>query len=361
MYANIRNPTTDDLAIRDAVSLLRAGNVVAFPTETVYGLGAHGFDEHAIASVFSIKGRPADNPLIMHLSSREDIGFVARSVPPVAEKLIEAFWPGPLTLVLERSSGVPTSVTAGLDTVAVRVPDHPVAIELIRALGAPIAAPSANRSGRPSPTTAVHVAQDFGDNVPLILDGGPTLVGLESTVLDVSGRIPRLLRPGGIGIEELRAVIGEVDSQLAESAEARSPGMRHRHYAPDCRVVLVAPAEVPPAIADLQRHDRKIGVLHRTPIEDAAGVSFVLLIPGDTAEYGRAIFRAFRDAEATGVDVLLVETVPEEGIGLAIMDRLRRAAAGSAGSQSEPSKDEMERQQGRWVSLIDRTTAEIEQ
>jgi len=332
MYPNIRNPRTDDLAIRDAVRLIRAGNVVAFPTETVYGLGAHGFDELAIARVFAVKGRPPDNPLIMHLASREDIGFVARSVPPIAETLIETFWPGPLTLVLQRSSMVPTNATAGLDTVAVRVPDHPVAIDLIRTLGAAIAAPSANRSGRPSPTTAVHVAQDFGKDVPLILDGGPTLVGLESTVLDVSGHVPRLLRPGGIGLEELRAVIGDVDSQSADNAEARSPGMRHRHYAPDCRVVLVAPADVPAAIAALQSDDRKIGVLCRAPLQDAAGVLFVWIIPGDIAEYGRGIFRAFREAESGDVEVLLVETVPEEGIGLAIMDRLRRASAGSEGS-----------------------------
>lgn len=316
-------------SILQAVEVLRAGGVVAFPTETVYGLGALAFDQAAVARVFAVKGRPQDNPLILHLASADDVHLVARDVPLVAQELMDSFWPGPLALVLRRHARVPDAVTAGLDTVAVRVPDHPVALDLIRALGAPIAAPSANRSGRPSPTTAAHVAADFGVTVPLILDGGPALVGLESTVVDVTERVPRLLRPGGISIEELRAIIGVVDWRPADGAEARAPGMRHRHYAPSCRIVLVPPSEISETIARLLREAASVGVLCRSRLLAAAEPKFVRSIEGSLSEYGRGIFRAFRDAEEHGVEVLVVETVSEQGMGLAIMDRLRRAAAGA--------------------------------
>ena len=325
----IRDPRTDAEAISDAVRLLNAGQLVAFPTETVYGLGALAFDQAAVARVFAVKGRPQDNPLILHLASVDDLHLVARDVPQVARELMDGFWPGPLTLVLRRHGRVHDGITAGLDTVAVRVPDHPVALDLIRALGAPIAAPSANRSGRPSPTTAAHVADDFGVDVPMILDGGPTRVGLESTVVDVTARVPRLLRPGGISIEELRAVIGAVDWRPDDEVEARAPGMRHRHYAPSCRVVLASPHEFSETIDRLLREGASVGALCRSPLLAAAELKFVHSTQGSLSEYGREIFRTFRDAEEQGVEVLVVETVSEQGMGLAIMDRLRRAAAGS--------------------------------
>lgn len=329
MHPHIRDPWTDARAIGDAVRLLHEGQIVAFPTETVYGLGALAFDQAAVAGVFAVKGRPQDNPLILHLAAADQVHLVARDVSLVAQELMDSFWPGPLTLVLRRQARVPNTVTAGLDTVAVRVPDHPVALDLISTLGAPIAAPSANRSGRPSPTTAAHVADDFGVAVPLILDGGPSLVGLESTVVDVTERVPRLLRPGGISLEELRAVVGVVDWRPHDGAEARAPGMRHRHYAPSCRIVLVPPFEISETIALLLRAAVSVGVLCRSRLLATAEPKFVRLIEGSLSEYGREIFRAFRDAEEHGVEVLVVETVPEKGTGLAIMDRLRRAAAGS--------------------------------
>jgi len=329
MQPLIRDPRTDPHAIGDAVRLLNAGRLVAFPTETVYGLGAMAFDEAAVACIFAAKGRPQDNPLILHLASADDLQLIARDVPRVARELMASFWPGPLTLVLRRQDRVPAGVTAGLDTVAVRVPDHPIALDLIRALGAPIAAPSANRSGRPSPTTAAHVAHDFGVNVPLILDGGSTLVGLESTVVDVTDRVPRLLRPGGISIEELRAVIGAVEWRPDDGAEARAPGMRHRHYAPSCRVVLASPHEIAETIARLLREGVCVGVLCHSELSVTDGLRFIRSITGSLSEYGREIFRAFRDADECGVEVLVVETVSEQGMGLAIMDRLTRAAAGS--------------------------------
>lgn len=325
----IRDPTTDPLAIGDAVRLLNAGQLVAFPTETVYGLGALAFDQAAVARIFAAKGRPQDNPLIVHLASPDDLHLVARDVPQVARELMDSFWPGPLTLVFRRQARVPDAVTAGLDTLAVRVPDHPIALGLIRALGAPIAAPSANRSGRPSPTTAAHVANDFGASIPLILDGGSTLVGLESTVVDVTDRIPRLLRPGGVSLEELRAAIGAVEWRPDDGAEARAPGMRHRHYAPSCRIVLASPVEISATIAQLLQDGASVGVLCCSPLPAAAELRFFRSIGGSLHEYGREIFRAFRDAEEQGVEVLVVETVSEQGVGLAVMDRLRRAAAGS--------------------------------
>ena len=332
MHPLIRDPRTDDHAIGDAVRLLKAGRLVVFPTETVYGLGALAFDQAAVASVFAVKGRPQDNPLILHLASPDDLRLVARDVPQVARVLVDTFWPGPLTLVFRRRDEVPCGVTAGLDTVAVRVPDHPIALDLITALGAPIAAPSANRSGRPSPTTAAHVAHDFGTSVPLILDGGFALIGLESTVVDVTAQIPRLLRPGGISLEELRAVIGDVEWRLENGAEARSPGTRHSHYVPSCRVVLASPREISETIAQLLRDGTSIGVLCRSSLSDTGGLGFVRSIKGSMNEYGREIFSAFRDAEEHSVDVLVVETVSGQGIGLAIMDRLTRAAAGGRGS-----------------------------
>lgn len=323
----IRNPATDPAAIPDAAALLRSGRVVAFPTETVYGLGAHAFDADAVERIFALKVRPADNPMIVHVGRVADVGAVAREVPEVARRLLGVFAPGPLTVVLPRRDTLPDNVTAGLDSVAVRVPDDPIALALIEALGAPIAAPSANRSGRPSPTTASDVAADFGDALPLILDGGPTLIGLESTVVDATGARPRLLRPGGISLEEIEAVIGPIERGEIAGELARSPGIRHRHYAPRCRVVLAAPGQIDATIAAQSAGGARVGVLCRAPLAGQTALSFEREAPGEIAAFGRAIFRAFRDAEACGVEVLIVETVPETGLGLAIMDRLRRAAA----------------------------------
>jgi L-threonylcarbamoyladenylate synthase len=331
MSTPVRDPASDPQALADAVELLRAGEPVAFPTETVYGLGAPAFDADAVRRVFVLKQRPADNPLIVHVATLEMLNRVVRAVPPAAQALIEAFWPGPLALVLPRQPEVPDIVTAGLDTVAVRMPQHPVAQALLELLDEPLAAPSANRSGRPSPTTAEHVAADFDGLLALVLDGGSTLHGLESTVVDVSGPRPVLLRPGGITLEALEAVAGPV-ARAAQAAGTRgeaalSPGLRHRHYTPDCRVVLADGAGLADACAAALAAGVRVGLLCHSPAPRLPGLSLVHEVGGTLADYGRQVFAVFREAEREQLDTLVVEAVPEQGLGLAIMDRLRRAAA----------------------------------
>ena len=314
--------------ISRAAGVLRRGGLVAFPTETVYGLGASVFNRRAVGRIFEVKGRPADNPLIVHVSSRAMLDGVVRDVPDTASRLMEAFWPGPLTLVLRRSRRVPGIVSAGLDTVAVRVPADPVALQLIRLTGQPIAAPSANRSGRPSPTTAEHVMRDLGAVVNLVIDGGPTPIGVESTVVDVTGAVPVLLRPGGISKEAIEQVIGASLCSGPVSGPARSPGNRHRHYAPACQVIPVDPCGWEEALQRVRQAGGQIGVVARTTPEFLdETVAYYRSIPGDETEYARHLFAAFREAEDAGVDSLLVETVQETGVGLAVMDRLHRAAA----------------------------------
>lgn len=318
-------------AIGRAASVLRRGGLVAFPTETVYGLGAAAFEARAVARIFEAKGRPPDNPLIVHLSSLKMVEDVAQGVPDVARRLMDAFWPGPLTLVLRRSPELPSIISAGLDTVAVRVPAHPVALQLIRCTGQPIAAPSANRSGRPSPTSAEHVLRDLGDAVDLILDGGPTSVGVESTVVDLTGPVPVLLRPGGVPKEEIERLLGPILPYRPDGAPARSPGLKHRHYAPDCRLVLVAPSRWESALQEATQTGQRVGILCRSLAgPDGLSAAYFHRVPGGAAEYARALFAALREAEAAGVDLLLVETVEETGVGRAVMDRLRRAAAPEA-------------------------------
>jgi L-threonylcarbamoyladenylate synthase len=301
---------------REAARVLAAGGLVAVPTETVYGL-ACALDPEAAARAFRAKGRPADNPLIVHVLDAAQLRRVARRLTPLARRLIGAFWPGPLTLVLERGAAVPRAVTAGRDTVAVRMPSHPAARAVLRALGAPFAAPSANRSGRPSPTTAAHVLRDLKGRVPLVLDGGACRVGLESTVVDARGRAPVLLRPGSVTLEALARVARRAPAAPGRRAPP-SPGTRHRHYAPRCRVVLVSPADVRAG-----RLPRGAALYHRAPSARRAGWT---RRSAGLAAYARGLFAALRDAEKSGVRTLAVETVPETGVGHAVMDRLRRAA-----------------------------------
>lgn len=326
-------------AIATAAALLKRGGLVAFPTETVYGLGAVAFDARAIARIFQAKGRPPDNPLIVHLSSLDMLAGVAQDVPDAARGLMDAFWPGPLTLVLRRSPKLPAIVSAGLETVAVRVPAHSVALDLIRCAGQPIAAPSANRSGRPSPTTAEHVLRDLGDAVNLILDGGPTSLGVESTVIDLTGPAPVLLRPGGVPKEELEQVIGPVLPYRPDGGPARSPGLKHRHYAPGCRVMLVEPSGWESGLLEAAQTGQRVGILSRSlQGPDGVAAAYFRRVPGGTAEYARALFSAFREAEEAGAELLLVETVEETGLGRAVMDRLRRAA-GLYEGVTEPQED----------------------
>ena len=332
--------------LEHAANLLREGALVAFPTETVYGLGANALDAGAVAGIFSAKGRPADNPLIVHISDRSGLDALVRDVPEVAERLIGAFWPGALTLVFHRSPAVPDIVTAGLDTVAVRMPVHPVALSLIQLAGVPVAAPSANRSGKPSPTTAAHVLEDMAGRIPMILDGGACAVGVESTVLDVTAVPPMILRPGGVTREMLEAVIGpiSVDPSLAGGSDRpRAPGMKYTHYAPMAPMSLYegVPASVDDRILEdakqLALQGKRVGVLcseewRQIWMKDAHPDGFVLPIAvGTRATPGTAaagIFAALREFDAVGVDVILAEGVTESGIGHAVMNRLRKAAGG---------------------------------
>jgi L-threonylcarbamoyladenylate synthase len=310
----------DDAGIAAAAAALRAGGLVAFPTETVYGLGAHAGDAEAVRRIFAVKGRPADNPLIVHLPDATAVADVAAALTPLAKDLAQRFWPGPLTLVLEARPSLPRVTTGGLTTVAVRVPDHPVAAALLAEAAVPVAAPSANRSGRPSPTTAEHVLADLGPAVDLVLDGGPCPVGVESTVVDARGERPIVLREGSITREEL-GVAGT--DGVSPDALAASPGTRYRHYAPDCDLELVAAGAGPARARELAAQGRRVGLVAR----DAAppGVAELARFE-DASELARGLYAALRAAELAAVDVLVVESVPERGVGRAVMDRLRRAA-----------------------------------
>lgn len=227
--------------ILESANAIREGELVAFPTETVYGLGANGLDEDAVKKIYIAKGRPSDNPLILHISSGEELQPLVKDIPPIAYKCMERFWPGPLTMIFKKSEIIPSIITGGLDTVAIRMPSHPIASALISASGVPIAAPSANTSGRPSPTNAEHVMEDMKEKIPIIIDGGNTGIGLESTVLDLSVENPMILRPGGITLEDLREIIPNVTqdrSIVQNNAVPKSPGQKYRHYAPKAEMIL---------------------------------------------------------------------------------------------------------------------------
>ena len=318
-------------AIARAARVLQEGGLVAFPTETVYGLGADALSGAAVARIFSAKGRPADNPLIVHVADVAAARGLVREFPALAERAAAALWPGPLTIVLPRGEVVPDITTAGQATVAIRVPAHPVALALLRACGRPLAAPSANRSGRPSPTLAAHVLADLDGRVELILDGGPTLHGLESSVLDLSRGRPMLLRRGSVTIEQLRALLGEVDTldEGDAGALARSPGLRHRHYAPRARVELVAEGEGEAAVMRALAAGERVALVCRREVVTGAMGTLVLRLPDELAGFGRELFAGLRTLDAAGVERIVIEAVPEVGVGAAIMDRLRRAAAGS--------------------------------
>jgi L-threonylcarbamoyladenylate synthase len=321
----------DPAAIAAAAALIQAGQLVAFPTETVYGLGADGLSPAALGRIYTVKGRPADNPLILHLVSHDQLSLVASDVPEIAHVLIQAFWPGPLTLVLPKAARVPDLATGGLATVALRMPAHPVAQALIRASEMPLAAPSANRSGRPSPTAARHVLDDLNGSIPLILDGGRTTIGVESTVLDVTCAPPILLRPGGIPQEAIEVVIGPLQERADPSLHRRSPGTRYRHYSPTARVLVLEEGSTEAlqreVAAALCRHHRVGCLLHRLELAEVPPGVVLERSGGGIVDYARTLFAALRNLDALGVDVIIVEGVAEKGLGVAVMDRLRRAAS----------------------------------
>jgi L-threonylcarbamoyladenylate synthase len=321
-----QQPKEQDIA-RAAETIVR-GELVAFPTETVYGLGANALDPEAVLKIFKAKGRPSSDPLIVHLEGPQDLALVSSSQPENALKLARAFWPGPLTLLLPKSDRIPPEVTAGLQTVAVRVPAHAVALNLLRACGVPIAAPSANRFGHASPTTAQHVLDDLFGRVDVVLDAGPTPLGVESTVLDILSQPPVILRPGGLPREQIEAIIGPV--RLAQAGEllSSSPGRLARHYAPWSRTILCTGMHLQDHAA---KEGRKVGVI-------AVSEGLQLMGPGpfetcdlgpmsDLPQVARRLFAGLRSLEGANVDLVLAHTLPAIGLGLAINDRLGRAAS----------------------------------
>jgi L-threonylcarbamoyladenylate synthase len=320
----------DPAALREAARILRSGGLVAFPTETVYGLGAHALDPDAVLRIFAAKGRPTYNPLIAHVADAALARRLASSWPEEAVRLARAFWPGPLTLVVPKRPEVPDVTTAGLPTVALRVPAHPVAAALLEAAGLPVAAPSANRFTELSPTTAAHVAKGLGERVDLILDGGPTRLGIESTVLDLSGPEPLLLRPGSIPLERLAEAAGRpvAVARPIQGSQARpSPGMLERHYAPRARLLLFPRAErdrLAEVAGRAVAGGLRVGALLLAPLERE--VPHVVAMPDDPEAYARLLYAALHDLDALGCDLVLVDAPPPSAAWAGVRDRLTRAA-----------------------------------
>ena len=320
--------------VTQAAEILRRGGLLGIPTETVYGLGANGLDPEAVTRIFTAKGRPQDNPLILHIPSAQWLERYCRDIPDAAYMLAERFWPGPLTMILRRKPVVPDAVTAGLDTVGMRCPGHPVCREIIAAAGVPVAAPSGNTSGRPSPTNVADMLEDMEGKIDGIVDGGPCAVGVESTIIDLTAQPPRLLRPGGVTLEELRGVLGEVAVDpavkrlMGEGEQPRAPGMKYRHYAPKAPVTVVK-GEPAQAAAYIREHletgdgvvcfDEFAGLFSGHVVERLGPVE-------DKAAQARNVFDALRAFDGTDVTAIWAQCPDETGIGLAVSNRLNKAA-----------------------------------
>lgn len=331
----------DGKIYREAGEILRRGGLVAFPTETVYGLGANALDAGASAKIYAAKGRPSDNPLIVHIAERGELDRLAAGITPEAEILMEDFWPGPMTLIFSKKDAVPKETTGGLMTVAVRMPEHPAARELIREAGVPVAAPSANLSGKPSPTRAEHVIRDLDGRVDMILDGGPVPIGLESTIIDMTGEEPEVLRPGRIRLEEIRAAVGRGKIDPAAGVQgtsdmiARAPGMKYRHYAPEAELTLVlgppeAAAEKIRGLAeDSLRRGRRTAVL--CPSEDRDRYPGIPVIPAgssaDPESTARELYRCLRALDEDGIEEAYTGELAQEPFREAVLNRLKKAAA----------------------------------
>ena len=349
--------TEEDTPIyEEAASVIRQGGLVAFPTETVYGLGGNGLDPEASAKIYEAKGRPSDNPLILHVADFSQIPPLVRGIPETARRLTEAFWPGPLTVILEKSDIVPKETTGGLSTVALRMPDHPVAQAFLRAAGCPVAAPSANLSGRPSPTNASDVLEDLNGRIPLILDGGESRIGLESTIVDLTGAVPMLLRPGFYGLPQLRSVLGTVAvdpavfGSLSEKEHPRAPGMKYRHYAPKVPLTIVEGEDEERAariraLAETGRKEgRKTAVLAaRETLPLYSSADDLLLIPLGSREHpeeiARHLFAVLRSLDRLDLDCVYSETFEDGPLGAAVMNRLRKAAGFHIISRKEAEED----------------------
>ncbi len=310
--------------MRKATAVIKSGGIVAFPTETVYGLGADAFNPLAVARIFEAKNRPLFDPLIVHIADLSQMGALASRVDKRAGRLAGRFWPGPLTMVMPRSGRVPDIVTAGLDTVAIRMPDHLIALELIRLSGTPIAAPSANRFGYISPTKAAHVLEQLGERVDMIIDGGPCSVGVESTIIKLDEGRNVILRPGGVPIEEIEAIIGPVEMASSSGDNPEAPGQLPSHYSPSIPVRLAERA----GSIDFSREDAGF-LLYRRPESGAPSErTEVLSDNGDLQEAAANLFSALHRLDRMKISVIIAEPVPEQGLGIAIMDRLRKASRG---------------------------------
>lgn len=320
--------------IKEAALWIKNGGTVAFPTETVYGLGATALSDQAVNEIFVAKGRPSDNPLIVHVAKIEQVEQLVTHIPTTAKKLMDAFWPGPLTIIFASCGKVSKYVTANLSTVAIRIPDHPVALALLENAQVPVAAPSANVSGKPSPTQAIHVLHDLTGKIDGVIDGGPTGVGVESTVIDCTTDIPTILRPGGITKEAIEQVIGEVNDDPAlkdVSIAPKSPGQKYLHYAPNAPLFLVSPNEenITSLIAEQKRVNKKIGVLTTDEHVDKWEQADVIISCGtrrDLTTVAQNLYDRLRQFDEVDVDIIFAETYPQEGIGQAIMNRLEKAA-----------------------------------
>ncbi len=329
-----------DLII-EAVDTIKNSGLVAFPTETVYGLGANGFDENAVKKIFAAKGRPQDNPLILHVYSIEQVKELVKEIPDMAKRCMEEFWPGPLTILLPKSSKVPSIITAGLDTVAIRMPENKIALELIKTSNVPIAAPSANISGRPSPTSAKHVIEDLMGKVDMIIDGGDTGIGLESTVLDLSGDTPMILRPGGVTKEELQKIIPNVTIDFAiikedENIIPKSPGQKYRHYAPKSEM-LVFSGDVDRMVEaiigktkEYMNNGKKVGIIctDETKKNYQEGLIISMGNRENNETIAHNLFNTLRLFDEENVDIILAEGVELSHLGIAIMNRMMKAAGG---------------------------------
>ena len=329
----IESPQETD-KLRRAAEVLRRGGLCGIPTETVYGLAANALDEEAVRKIFAAKGRPQDHPLIVHIASMEELPALLREIPPEAKALAAAFWPGPLTIILPKADCIPDAVSCGLPTVAIRMPSHPIANAIIRAAGVPLAAPSANTSGKPSPTTAAHVLHDMDGRIDMIVDGGACSVGVESTVVTLCAKRPRLLRPGGVTLEMLRDVLGDVDvdkavlGELTSGEKPSSPGMKYKHYSPDADVKLVRGS-----LASFARYAKSFPTTQTMILcfdgeEQAFDCETITLgAAADARTHAQRIFRALREADERGFRTVLVHCPDDRGVDLAVLNRLLRAAA----------------------------------
>ena len=334
MKTIVFHPETDNTAIQQAAAILRHGGLLGIPTETVYGLGANALDETAVLHIFEAKGRPQDNPLILHVPDADWLELYCHDIPPVAYTLAERFWPGPLTMILPRRDIVPLRTTGGLETVGVRCPNHPMTLAIIREAGIPVAAPSGNTSGRPSPTTAQHMLEDMDGKINGIVDGGPCSVGVESTIIDLTVTPPRLLRPGGLPLEALEAVLGTVTvdkavrQKLADGEQAKAPGMKYRHYAPKAPVTVITGtpgASAAYIAAHLTKHSGVICFDEYAPLFEAHTIHR-LGPAGDKLAQAQHVFDALRTFDGTDVTEIFAQCPDEGGLGLAVGNRLKKAA-----------------------------------